>query len=125
MMTSQAVREQVLSSNTRGPGFDELRGLLSAGTRVEDIAHGHLLVGEARATYALRQRTAAAARIPVKGIGELVTELATLEEGTVVSLFHFGALGRVFTVVVHEPSTRMVGCIAAPRGEAPMSESKP
>lgn len=115
MMNHQAVREMLLSGRAQGPGFDELRRSFATGTQVDEIGQGHQPAGEALAIYAIRQRTVATAGIAVEGLDELLSELSVLQAEEEVSLFHFGTSTRVFTVVVHELSRRMVGCISAPR----------
>ena len=118
MMTPDDIRKMVLSGPASGPGFDVLRAQLAADTKVDEIGQGHLPVREALATFTLRERTAARAGRPVDGLGELLSQLSTMDAKEEILLFHFGTASHLSTVFVHEASRRMVGCISAPRREA-------
>ncbi|GMU10691.1 hypothetical protein ASNO1_69450 [Corallococcus caeni] len=122
MMTAPAVLEMVRTGAVPGPGFNELRLELRAGTRLEEIGQGRMTSEEARGTFAIRQRTAAKAGVPVEGLAELLSELSAMKREEELVLFHFGTRRHVFTVVIHAPDQKLVGCIRAPRQELPGPE---
>ncbi len=65
--------------------------------------------------YSIRERTTAKAGVAVRGLVELISELSACASAEEVVLFHFGTAARLFTVVLHERGSTMVGCVSLPR----------
>jgi hypothetical protein len=82
---------------------------------VRELSRGAHTVNDARAIYAIRQRTAKKAGADVWGIEDLLDALEGLPTSCSLLVFHYGTDERLFSAFVGEDDGSFVACVSAPR----------
>jgi hypothetical protein len=109
-MTFEHVRRLIERSDRREPCFRALRAVVSSG-RCTHLGPGRSSAGEALSVFLNHLESSRAAGADDHGLEQVVAALEALAQEIPILLFHWSTADRVFTLLVQEQTSDLVGCI--------------